>query len=160
MYDNLDKTDDYINKLEDIKDNLERKICYPFPYLVNEDIHKNIWIIATEEMKNNLSNYFINKNSKKKAITQYFCDITYTCVPKSKFKYKLFIIIGYDILLDKSIMCLMALIMDETIPTFLFLLNKLKDLYKFEPQIITCDFQQSLRFALKYIFPNISIFPC
>ena len=37
-------------------------------------------------MKKNISNYKINENSDKLAITQYFCDITFKCVPKSKYK--------------------------------------------------------------------------
>ena len=75
-------------------DNKNLKICFPFPYITQDKIHKNIWLIYTEEMKKNISNYFINSNTKKKAITQYFYDITYTCIPKSKYKYKLFILVG------------------------------------------------------------------
>ena len=74
--------------------------------------------------ENKLKNYKIHDNTEKKAITQYFEDTTYTCVPKSKFRYKLFIICGFDIIKNKSVLCLFALIMDETTQTFNFLFDK------------------------------------
>lgn len=45
-------------------------------------------------MKQFLSNYKINSNSEKNAISQYFIDITYKCKPKSIYKYKLVVILG------------------------------------------------------------------
>ena len=111
-------------------------------------------------MKKNISNYRINENSDKYAISQYFCDVTFKCVPKSKFKYKLFLLLGYDIILNKSVLCCLALIMDMQAETFSFLFNKLKILYNFNPKIITCDFDLSLRKGLKKIFPDIKFFGC
>ena len=52
-------------------------------------------------MKQFLSNYKINSNSEKKAISEYFIDITYKCKPKSIYKYKLVVILGYDICIIK-----------------------------------------------------------
>lgn len=63
-------------------------------------------------MITNLQNYKINENSEKYAISQYFIDVTFTCVPKSKYKYKTLIIIGYDSILNKSVLCCISLIMD------------------------------------------------
>jgi len=71
-------------------------------------------------MKNNLCNYKINENSNKYDISQYFCEVTFKCVPKSKFKYKLFILLGYDIILNNTVLCCLALIMDMQAETFFF----------------------------------------
>ena len=108
-------------------------------------------------MQKNLSNYKINNNVDKLAISQYFEDIKYSCIPKSKYQYKSFIIFGYDIILDRTVLCVFTLIMDEIEETFNYLFNKLKLLYNFKPQIITCDYQLSLRLSLKNIFPEVKI---
>jgi F0F1-type ATP synthase delta subunit len=56
-------------------DNKLRKICFPYPYkLENNNKSKILWIIINKEMKQFLSNYKINSNSKKKAISEYFID--------------------------------------------------------------------------------------
>ena len=159
QYDNKDLLEYYTFNIEDIKDNNNLKIAKAYPYCY-ENKRKNLWIILTDDMKKNLINYKINSNSNKFAITQYFADITYKCVPRNKYRYKLFVLCGFDIIKNKSVICTFALIMDETTETFNFLFNKLKDLYKFNPIILTCDFQISLRSSLKNIFPNIKIYPC
>lgn len=111
-------------------------------------------------MKKYLSNYKINQNSSRDAISQYFIDITYKCRPKSYYRYKLVVIIGYDILFCKAVLCCFALILDELTTTFNFLFYILNKYYQFNPHIITCDFETSLRKSLKIIFPNMRIFPC
>ena len=105
IYDNPEKVENYIFKLHDIEDNEHNKICNVYPYITKNNKTKNIWIIITNNMKKNIENYKINENEEKNEISQYFCDITFKCVPKSKFKYKLFILLGYDVLLNKSFMC-------------------------------------------------------
>ena len=160
IYDNPEKVKNYIFKLEDIEDNEHNKICKAFPYISKNNKTKNIWLIITNNMKKNIANYKINDNSDKNAISQYFCDITFKCVPKSKFNYKLFILLGYDILLNKSALCCFALIMDMQAETFAFLFNKLKLLYDFNPRILTCDFDFSLRKGLKRIYPDIKFYGC
>ena len=46
IYDNLDKIDNYIINLEDMHDNQLRKICFPYPYkLENNNKSKILWII-------------------------------------------------------------------------------------------------------------------
>ena len=44
-------------------------------------------------MKKYIANYKINSNSDKKAITQYLCDLTFNCVPRSKHNYRLFVLL-------------------------------------------------------------------
>lgn len=160
IYDNPELIKGYCFKLQDIEDNQHNKICKPYAYILKNNKIKNIWLIITNEMKKNISNYKINENSDKLAITQYFCDITFKCVPKSKYKYKLFILIGFDIILNKSVLCCLALIMDMQAETFAFLFQKLKELYSFKPNIITCDFDFSLRKGIKTVYPNIKFFGC
>ena len=43
---------------------------------------------------------------------------------------------------------------------FCFLFQKLKELYSFNPNIITCDFDFSLRKGIKTVYPNIKFFGC
>lgn len=40
IYDNSDKLENYITYLEDMVDNLKRKICSPYPYKINSRINK------------------------------------------------------------------------------------------------------------------------
>ena len=87
-------------------------------------------------------------------------DVTYPCIPKCKYQYYLFVICGYDLILDKSVICLFCLIIDGNEQTFNFLFNKLKTLYKFNPHIVTCDYQLSLRLAFKKIFKEVKLYPC
>ena len=61
-------------------------------------------------MKKNFSNYKINNNSNRNANTLNFIDITYKFKPKSKFRHKLVVILGLDILLSKSVIYCFALI--------------------------------------------------
>ena len=68
--------------------------------------------------------------------------------------------IGFDIILNKSVLCCLALIMDMQAETFAFLFQKLKELYSFKPNIITCDFDFSLRKGIKTVYPNIKFFGC
>ena len=92
MYNNKHLLNNYINNLESIVDNQNKK--YAFPIYINYRIIKKIlWLIYNEQMKKNISNYQI-KN--KFSITQYFINVTYNCVPKSKYNYKLCIIIAFD----------------------------------------------------------------
>lgn len=160
IYDKPDKVKNYIFKLEDIEDNEHNKICKAFPYTGKNDKTKNIWLIITNSMEKNIANYKINENSDKYAISQYFCDVTFKCVPKSKFKYKLFLLLGYDIILNKSVLCCLSLIIDMQAETFAFLFHKLKILYNFYPKILTCDFDLSLRKGIKKIYPDIKFFGC
>ena len=44
--------------------------------------------------------------------------------------------------------------------TFVFLFQKLKVLYNFNPSIIACDFEFLLMKGIKTIYPNIKIFWC
>ena len=53
----------------------------------------------------------------------------------------------------------MTLLTDGKTSSFLFLFNKLKEFYGFNPSIVTCDFQISLRTALKTIFKDIKLYP-
>lgn len=112
------------------------------------------------DMKEQIKNKYINENSDRRSISQFFRDITYNCIPKNKYKYRLFVLIGYNIILNKTALCALALIMDEKTSTFLFLFNKLKLIYDFNPTIMICDFQVSLRTALKIIFKEIKIYHC
>ena len=57
--------------------------------LVYESIYENVYFIISDEMKNVLCN---------KNIKQYFVDITYYSTPSYTKKYKIFIIIGFNIL--------------------------------------------------------------
>jgi hypothetical protein len=111
-------------------------------------------------MKLFLSNYKINSNSEKKAISEYFIDITYKCKPKSIYKYKLVLILGYDIVLSKPVICCFALIVDKLTTIFNFLFYLLNQYYNFQPKIITCDVESSIRKSSKIIFPDVHLFPC
>ena len=52
------------------------------------------------------------------------------------------------------------MIIDEKTSTFIYLFNKLKEIYGFNPYILTCDIEISIRTALKYIFKDIKLYPC
>ena len=59
IYDNPDKVNNYVFKLEDIEDNEHNKICKAFPYKTKTEKTKNIWLIITNNMKKNIANYRI-----------------------------------------------------------------------------------------------------
>lgn len=157
MYNHKKLLQNYITNLESIADNQNKKICYPFLYKLKNNKTKLLWLIYDEDMKKNISNYEVND---KLAISQYFMDITYNCVPKSKYIYKLLIIIGFDNNLYKSVICCFSLIIDGLTTTLNFLFNILKTEMGFNPKIINTDFQQSLRKSIKLIFPECNIYPC
>ena len=142
-----------------MKDFNNNKISRAYPYKYNNK-HKNLWIILNDNIKKNLSNYKINNNVDKLTISQYYADVTYSWIPKCKYIYKIFVICGYDLILDKSVLCLFCLIMGETEQTFNFLFNNLKALYKFNPHIVICDYQLTLRLAFKDIFKDVKLYPC
>ena len=50
--------------------------------------------------------------------------------------------------------------MDMQAETFAFLFNKLKILYDFNPTLLTCNFDFSLRKGLKRIYPDIKFYGC
>ena len=82
MYDHKNLLHNYITNLESILDNQNKKICFPYLYKLKNNKKKILWLIYKEYMKKNISNYEFDN---KLAISQYFMDITYNCVPKSKF---------------------------------------------------------------------------
>jgi hypothetical protein len=100
IYDNKQNLKNYITKLEDIKDNLNQKICNPHPYKLHNGKYKILWLICNDNMKKNIKNYYI----KKLAISQYFIDITYNYIPKSKYNFKLLILLGFDVCLYKTVL--------------------------------------------------------
>ena len=53
----------------------------------NENIEKKLYIIMTEDMKNNI----INEDN-----SQFFADITYYAIPPNKSKYKLFLLVAFN----------------------------------------------------------------
>ena len=51
FYDNKNKIENFITKLEDIKNNNNNKICKPYPYKLNNGKQKILWSIINSEMK-------------------------------------------------------------------------------------------------------------
>ena len=117
-YINLIKNMEYNNEklVETLKVKFVRK---------NKIYEKEIYIIQTTEMKNNLSN---------KNIEQTFVDCTYYAIPNNNNNYKLLIIMGYDKTDKRSKLLLISLIVNENIETFSVIFNYIKTHYQFKPK--------------------------
>lgn len=83
---------------------------YIFKYQENNKKYiKNIYFIITDEMKENLKN---------QNITQFFVDVTFYSKPTYTKKYKILIIIGFDIEENKSKLVAIILLENENLETF------------------------------------------
>ena len=70
----------------------------------NENITKDIYILMTEDMINNIRN---------KHNIQYFIDVTYYATPPNINKYKLLIIIAFNIEEYKTVLCNISILSNE-----------------------------------------------
>lgn len=148
--------DTIIPQLMNLKDENGEKIIanYDYEYTIkNNNIIKKstLFIIINKSMLYNLT---------KDTITQYFGDATYHCIPPTLFKYKLYVISGFDLKSKKINICAYALLPDEKIETYTKLFEILKNSYKFNSKLFTMDFCQSSFKALKKLFPNCIIIKC
>ena len=112
---------------------------------------KNINILMIKLMSENISN---PKN------IQYFDDTRYNTVPYSSKKIKLWVLVAFNKVHQRTILCCLALIKNENKETYLTIFDYLKNKYKSEPKIMTVDFGRGCYTALKDKFENINIILC
>ena len=118
----------------------------------NENITKDIYILMTEDMINNIRN---------KHNIQYFMDVTYYETPPPNVnKYKLLIIIAFNLEEYKTTTSNISILSNENKPTFITILEHLKIRYNFYPNKLTIDYYKAEFSAIKTIFPNSIIIPC
>ena len=117
----------------------------------NKEYKKDIFIIMNENMKKNI--VLIDNN-------QFFVDTTFQCIPPQHKGLKLFVILTYNKKLNKTLLCLLALIYNENFETISEIFNFLKKNYNFYPKIITVDFGKAGYKAIQQSFPKTRIFTC
>ena len=117
----------------------------------NKNITKDIYIIMTEFMINNIA----NKNN-----IQYFIDVTYYATPPNNKKFKILIIIAFNRETYNTILCNISLISNENKETFCQVFNYLKNKHLFNPNAVTIDYSLAEYNAIRTVFPNCRIIPC
>ena len=80
--------------------------------------------------------------------------------PPNNKKYKLVIILAFNLDLYTTILCNISIITNENKETFVTLFDYLKEHYQFNPEKITIDYSVSELNAIKHAFPNSIIIPC
>ena len=113
--------------------------------------HKKTYIITTP---------YMIKNIKNNSILQFFTDVTYYATPTVSKKYKIFSILGFDTKERKTLLCVLALILNENHETFGAIFLHLKNTYCFNPKYITSDFNKACISAINRIFPDAIFIPC
>ena len=96
-------------------------------------------------------------------IIQYFIDSTYRCVPLNYLNTKaLLLIAGYNSQYDMLELCCVAILSAENTELQIELYDYLKNIYKFNPQLITYDFALANIQAINIVFKSseIEILPC
>ena len=73
---------------------------------------------------------------------------------------KLFVILAYNKINNKTFLCVLALIYNENRETIETILKNLKINFNFNPPFISIDFGKAGYLAFKNIFPKTSLFPC
>ena len=91
---------------------------------------------------------------------QYFADTTYDSVPPQSGKMKLFVLLAYNIRLNKILLCMLALIANENTETLEMILKYLKNNFYFKPDLITVDLGRAGLKAIQKVYPNTRLFPC
>jgi len=102
----------------------------------------------------------MKKNLNLEGNIQYFLDTTYKFIPPQSSGMKLFVIVTYNKKLNKTLLCNLSLIYNENVETIEKLLEFLKDVYNFNPNLITIDLGKAGYKAVTNIFPKCRIFPC
>ena len=136
--------------LFELKDNNGIVISKIEEYVDINNEPKILILIGNENMFNNL---------KDNQINQYFFDCTYKMVPPNKHKFKLMVLIGYN-LQKTTVLCLFVLIANEKEYTFKHLFTILKEKYSFNPRNIMCDFSLGQINAVRVVYPECRIHCC
>ena len=116
--------------------------------IINEDL---IYIILTENIKRNLSNF------KPDTI---FIDCTYKIIPPGLKGYKFLVIVGYSDTEDKLKLYLYSLIRHENKENFETIFNYLKIKYDFKPTYIMSDYQKGQIKAIINSFGDSKLLLC
>ena len=95
----------------------------------------------------------------KKDNIKYFSDCTYYCIPPQCKSLKMWILLAYNKILNKIIICNISLIKNENFETFDVIIKYLKIEYNFNPSIMTVDFNKAAFKAFKLNFNNIRFVP-
>ncbi len=117
----------------------------------NKKYIKDIFILMNDSIK---------KNIMEKENTQYFADTTYDAVPHQNSHMKLFVLLSYNKLKNKILLCTMALIYNENTETLETIFKFLKINYFFNPTLITVDFGKAGLKVITKLLPKTRIFPC
>ena len=88
-------------------------------------------------------------------IIQYFIDNTYRCVPLNYINTKsLLLIVGYNSQHDMFELCCVAILSSENAELLIELYDHLKNIYKFNPKLITNDFALANIQAINIVFKS------
>ena len=120
----------------------------------NEEENKEVdqfIIIGNEQMLAQFKNNFIDP---------FFMDCTYRAVPPNKYKYRLMVIVGYDLNKKKTVLCSFILLKNEKEKSFKLIFEYLHEHYSFNPRRIMCDFNLAQINAVKNTFPECIINTC
>ena len=118
----------------------------------NKIYTKDIYYYLTDKMIKNLS--------KTSEIKQWFVDATYYSIPRNNNNYKLLLLLGFNLLTNKTILGGIFLIKNENKETFMHIFEKLKLEYKFNPNTINLDCNIAEILAIKNIFNECNITIC
>ena len=118
----------------------------------NKTYEKKIYYFMTDIMKVNLSD--------KINIKQWFVDYTHYAIPRKNNSFKLFLIIGFNIKENKSVLGSIILIKNENEETFSSIFKYLNSQYSFYPEIINCDCYIAEIKAIKKTFNDSHIIIC
>lgn len=91
---------------------------------------------------------------------KYFGDCTYYCAFPQCHGKKLFIIVAFNKILNKTILYALILISNENKETFEKIFIYLKETYKFNLSLFIVDFGKECYVALNNILPQSRVYPC
>ena len=105
-------------------------------------------IIKREEKVIIITNIEMEKRLKDINYENFFIDVKYKIIPKSKKNYKLLTITGIDKISNNSYICALILILYEDTLSFIKIFKYMKEFYGFQPKVIHIDFSKALTNAL------------
>ena len=87
-------------------------------------------------------------------------DCTYKAVPSNIYNFKLMVICGLDLNINKTVLCSLILLSKENCSTFKNILKYLSNKYSFKPRRFMCDFNIAQIKAINSIFLDCKLNTC
>ena len=140
-----------INEMEIDNEKITNVLNVSF-YRNSKEYNKKIYILMTSKMKHDIKD---NENN-----IQVFCDTTYHALPSKNTHFKLWLLVGFNKIIFKTIILCIALIKNENEETFKKIFKYLKDRFDFNPPNITMDMCKAQILAAREIFPTSNIILC